>query len=78
MESTASRKGWRYFDCEDCGEFWKETTRDRFSPSGVDCDNCGAWCHPVNRVPDDDLRVDSSGNLLAYQTLVMRHGKECQ
>jgi hypothetical protein len=63
MNNQTSRKGWRHFNCPDCGQGFKEATRDRHSPSGTDCPKCGGWCSPERAEMDNLLPTDASGNL---------------
>ena len=69
-----SRAGWRYFVCDECQQEWKESTRDRFSPSGVDCGCCGDWAVPSDYVEDESLKLSSSGNLLKYEIIIVKDG----
>jgi len=62
-EAVLSRRGWRSFQCEECGHRWEEATRDYWSPSGVDCPLCQGWTFPSAGAPDLSLPVDSMGNL---------------
>ena len=57
------RQGWRAFDCDACGRKWEWPSRDRFSPSGENCPDCGEWLFPHANRADETLPVDSMGNL---------------
>lgn len=57
------RMGWRSFDCDECGHSWEWPTRDRMSPSGENCPECGEWVFPHRNREDSTLPVDESGNL---------------
>lgn len=57
------RQGWRYFNCE-CGNKWKSKSRDCYSPSGEDCNNCFDFCFPYKSELDLNLKADTSGNLV--------------
>jgi hypothetical protein len=64
------RQGWRAFECDACGHKWEWPSRDRFSPSGENCPNCGEWLFPCGNREDASLPVDDSGNLkIAWNTL---------
>ncbi len=56
------RTGWRKFLC-DCGHYFEEATRDRFSPSVTECPLCNSFCYPEGSIADETLPVDLSGNL---------------
>jgi hypothetical protein len=71
-----SRAGWRYFDCEECGQQWWETTRDRFSPSGVDCGCCNEWVRPSDRKDEPKVSTDSHGNILKHEVETIRAGTD--
>lgn len=58
------RQGWRAFDCDECGRKWEWPSRDRFSPSGENCPDCGEWLFPHASRADETLPVDTMGNLL--------------
>lgn len=60
--------GWRLFHCDDCNEKWESATRDHASPSGEDCENCGAWVFPHLGRPDPTLQVNEHGNLTKTYT----------
>jgi len=75
MSNTPSRAGWRLFNCDECGQQWEETTRDIYSPSGVDCACCGAWAHPCGRSQLPLVKTDAIGNVIEYQSIVMTQGK---
>jgi hypothetical protein len=68
------RAGWRYFDCEECGQQWWETTRDRFSPSGTDCACCNAWVRPSDQKDDPQVLTDANGNVWNYEVLTIKAG----
>lgn len=55
--------GWRFFVCDDCGERWKDSTRDYKSPSVETCP-CGSDVAPWNGEPDSHLPKDRAGNLI--------------
>lgn len=55
--------GWRLFHCDECGAKWESASRDYASPSGEDCEKCGAWVFPHLRRPDPTLTVNAFGNL---------------
>lgn len=55
--------GFRFFECPDCDNKWKEKTRDCHSPSCETCE-CGTDCHPVGWSEVRELPVDKSGNLI--------------
>ena len=57
------RQGWRAFDCYECGRKWEWPSRDRFSPSGENCPDCGEWLFSHANRADEALPVDSMGNL---------------
>lgn len=60
--------GYRYFECDDCGQRWRTPTRDCYSPSAEFCDDCdGATTTLYNQEPAD-LPVDANGNLLIAET----------
>lgn len=60
--------GWRAFQCDECGAQWQSASRDHASPSGEDCEKCGAWVFPHLHRPDPTLQCDEFGNLLrAYE-----------
>lgn len=64
------RQGWRHFECDTCSNKFALPTRDRFSPSGENCPECGEWLHPCGQQEDASLPVDDSGNLkIAWNTL---------
>lgn len=58
------RHGWRLFSCSECGQVWKEATRDRFSPSKSECSNCGESEQPFGSNADASLKIDASHNLV--------------
>ena len=72
-DPTIIRRGWRAFRCTAggadnppiCNNEWEEPTRDRFSPSGVDCPVCGGWTFPHANREDATLKVDDMGNLIS-------------
>lgn len=67
--TAPTRRGWRYFECSECGLRWEWPSRDRFSPSGEDCPSCGEWVFPRGHREDASLPVDDSGNLkIAWNT----------
>ncbi len=63
MTQRLVQKGWRAFDCDECGRKWEWPSRDRFSPSGENCPDCGEWLFPHANRADETLPVDSMGNL---------------
>jgi len=64
-----TRKGWRSFKCPECGNQWEWPSRDRFSPSGEDCLQCGEWVFPFANREDEALETDDYGNLrIAWNT----------
>ena len=68
--------GWRWVKCDDCGNTWKETSRDIASPSNVECPNhCdhGGDTHVLKTEPTD-LPRDRSGNLLSNQIEILTRG----
>lgn len=67
--------GWQEFLCEECGQNWRETTRDWQSPSKEICQNCFCECDPMNGSADDSILVDSHKNLLKYQTVIILAGE---
>lgn len=71
-----SRAGWRGFLCPTCGEQWRETSRDRFSLSGDNCQCCGDWVHPFASSDLPRVEVDSMGNLIEYKRIVITNGIE--
>ena len=79
-EPTEMKKpatGWVYAKCADCGNTWKETSRDVDSPSSRECPRgCdhGGDTHVWNRERDSTLLTDASGNLLTH-TFVPLVGK---
>ena len=56
-------RGWRFFECWECGEKWKSPSRDHGSPSGEDCP-CGEFVSPVSSKPDESIPCDDMGNLI--------------
>ena len=61
-------QGWCAFQCDECGAQWQSASRDHASPSGEDCEKCGAWVFPHLHWPDPTLQCDEFGNLLrAYE-----------
>lgn len=56
--------GYRFFQCIDCGEEWKEKSRDCLSPSNDTCPSCGSDVFPDNYQQHSEWPVDKSGNLL--------------
>ena len=58
------RRGWRNFQCFECGHEWKESTRDHHSPSGINCPKCSEFCRPHDSRADESLKVDYLGNLI--------------
>lgn len=60
---TTTRVGWRRFECDECGHQWEWPSRDRHSPSGENCPECGQWVFPCGSRADDTLPVDTWGNL---------------
>ncbi len=70
----ATRPGWRYFHCNDCGQKWRETSRDRFSHSGDHCGCCGEWCAHECSSAVPAVEVDRMGNLLSYEVVVIVEG----
>ena len=61
---TNTRKGWRAFKCPECNNQWEWPTRDRFSPSGENCLQCGEWVFPFDCREDESLETDKYGNLI--------------
>lgn len=57
------RRGWRYFECDECCTEWFEPSRDCYSHSGENCPNCSAWIHPYRCRQDLSLPVDEYCNL---------------
>ena len=57
------RRGWRSFECADCGHKWSWPSRNYRSPSGENCPECGGWEFPCESHADESLPVDESGNL---------------
>jgi predicted RNA-binding Zn-ribbon protein involved in translation (DUF1610 family) len=66
--------GWRYFECPDCGEQWREASRDCRSPSGDDCACCAEFVSPKSYTADDAIPVDASGNLIEYCRVRLKRG----
>ena len=62
-EAAKIRRGWRDFECDECGERWEYPTRDRFSPSGEECPKCATWIHPRGQRVDESIPCDGSGNI---------------
>jgi len=56
--------GFRFFQCIDCGEEWKEKSRDCLSPSNDTCPSCMADTFPHDNEEHPEWRVDKSGNLI--------------
>jgi hypothetical protein len=54
--------GFRFFECPDCENKWREKSRDCHSPSCETCE-CGTDCRPVDYLEVPELPVDKSGNL---------------
>ena len=75
-KKTYDRAGWRHFKCEECGRLWKETSRDRFSPSGVDCGCCGEWVSPCSNSTKPKVSVDDMGNTLMFECIIIQEGTE--
>jgi hypothetical protein len=48
--------GFRLFACE-CSHEWIEHSRDRHTPSGDDCANCGEWVQAVPADAEDIERL---------------------
>lgn len=62
--------GYRFFECYECGNQWKQKTRDCKSPSNETCHNYDEHPHgiPIDVPPydyeiDGNLETDHSGNL---------------
>ena len=72
-EPLRNRAGWRLFRCDDCGQQWQETTRDIYSPSGVDCGCCGAWVRPFSYSQSPPVETDDMGNVIGHQSIVVFH-----
>lgn len=72
--ASGAQAGWRYFDCDECGQQWWETTRDRFSPSGTDCACCNAWVQPSGRKDEPQVPTDANGNVRNYEVVTIREG----
>ena len=64
MSSQVIRRGWRKFQCFECGHEWQEATRDHQSPSVEICQKRSESCQPVNSSSDESLKVDHLGNLV--------------
>lgn len=56
--------GYRFFSCYECGNYWKEKTRDCLSPSGESCSVCREWCSADCYEQHPEWETDISGNLL--------------
>jgi hypothetical protein len=56
--------GIRFFQCIDCGEEWKEKSRDCHSPSNDTCPSCGSDVFPHDNEEHPEFPVDRSGNLI--------------
>ena len=63
MSSQVIRRGWRSFQCFECGNEWKEATRDHQSHSVETCQKCSESCQPTDSWVDESLIVDYLGNL---------------
>lgn len=58
------RRGWRKFRCDECGHVWEWATRDRLSPSGENCPECGDQCFPYENREDASIPADNMGNIM--------------
>lgn len=58
-----TRRGWRFFHCQECEHRWKWPSRDALSPSGENCPRCDEWCYPYNSEIDATIPCDNMGNL---------------
>jgi hypothetical protein len=70
-----TRAGWRLFRCDECGQQWQETSRDIYSPSGVDCACCGAWVSPHNRMSNPAVETDDMGNVIKHKCFIVNNGE---
>lgn len=75
MSEPKIRAGWRLFRCEDCGQQWQETSRDIYSPSGVDCACCGAWVSPFSRSASPLVETDDMGNVIEHEIVIVFRGE---
>lgn len=68
-------RGWKHCFCPNCGLRWKETSRDCYSASDVGhlYGLCDVHDHSETYMctPDNSLEVDSSGNLLHPQVIIL-------
>lgn len=64
LTDNAVRRGWRTFECQECGCKFESPARDRFSQSGEDCPKCGTIVAPRSQREDATLIVDKFGNLI--------------
>ena len=64
-EGWEVRRGWRYFECEECKHQWTEPSRDCRSPSLEMCPKChDCEVYPISYQPDPKLKSDDMGNLM--------------
>jgi hypothetical protein len=70
-----TRAGWRLFRCDECGQQWMETSRDIYSPSGVDCACCGAWVSPYDRTHNPAFGIDKMGNVIKHECIIVVEGE---
>lgn len=55
--------GYRFFECE-CGEKWRNRSRDCATPSIESCEQCYEVSSPTHYEPHPEWPTDKSGNLL--------------
>lgn len=67
---VVSRAGWRHFECDVCGQEWRETCRDRFSMSGVSCECCSEWVAPRYNSGIPAVEVDEWCNVIKHEVFV--------
>ena len=55
--------GWTYFECDECGQVWRESSRDCASPSSSVCECCDALTQPSRFEPHYEWKTDVWGNI---------------
>ena len=55
--------GYRFFECSECGEKWKEKCRDAETESGSGCPECYSFQWPVKNEKHPEWKTDAWGNL---------------
>lgn len=67
MNEPEGNAGVRLFECDNCGEFWRDYTRNCYSASKQICNHCDVEIEPYDYEVIHGNFLDKNGNIMVKE-----------